>query len=118
MTIVIELLVALLLIGGGVFALAAGVGILRMPDLYVRMHASTKAGTLAAGLAMAGVAVAFADAAVAMRAAIIVAFLLMTAPVAAHLIGRAAYKAKVPLWEKSVIDEYGDGLPSGKGANE
>lgn len=106
MNLAVELLAAALLIGGGVFSFAAGLGLLRLPDLYVRMHASTKAGTLGAMLIMAAMALFFMDGGVAMRGLVIVVFLLLTAPVAAHLIGRAAYRSGVPLWKRSVLDEY------------
>ncbi len=100
--------VVLLLIAGGVFAFAAGLGLVRMPDVYVRMHASTKAGTLGTGLILVGVAVYFGDMGVAARAAAVAVFLMLTAPVGAHLIGRAAYRAGVPLWKDSVVDELED----------
>jgi multicomponent Na+:H+ antiporter subunit G len=101
-----EYVTALLLVSGGAFACIAGLGLVRMPDVYIRMHAATKAGTLGTGLILAAVAVHFADAAVAMRALAAIAFLLITAPVAAHMIGRAAYRTGVPLWEGSIIDEW------------
>ena len=85
----------------GLFALVAALGILRMPDLLLRMHASTKAGTLACGLTMLAAALVFGDLGVAVRAAGVVVFLLLTAPVAAHMIGRAALRTGVPtrLWD-------------------
>lgn len=101
----IDLLTALLLLSGGFFCAAAALGVLRMPDLMIRMHASTKAGTLGAGLILLAVAVHFGDVSVASRALAAIAFLLITAPVAAHMIGRAAYRTGVPLWEHSVVDE-------------
>ena len=101
-----DLMVIGLLVGGGLFAAIAGLGLLRMPDVYIRMHAATKAGTLGAGLILAAVAVHFAEAGITVRALAAIAFLMITAPVAAHLIGRAAYRTGVPLWEGSVIDEW------------
>jgi len=101
-----EYVTALLLVSGGAFACIAGLGLVRMPDVYIRMHAATKAGTLGTGLILAAVAVHFADAAVAIRALAAIVFLLITAPVAAHMIGRAAYRTGVPLWEGSIIDEW------------
>ncbi|WP_226779614.1 monovalent cation/H(+) antiporter subunit G [Oceaniglobus trochenteri] len=81
----------LLLLGGG-FAVIAGLGVLRLPDVLVRMHASTKAGTLACGLIIAAGMVFFADLPVLFRGGLIVGFLMLTAPVAAHMIGRAALR--------------------------
>lgn len=106
----IDLLTALLALAGGFFAFAAALGVVRMPDLFIRMHASTKAGTLGAGLILAALAVHTWDLAVATRALAAFAFLLLTAPVAAHMIGRAAYRTGVPLWEASILDEMGDRL--------
>jgi multicomponent Na+:H+ antiporter subunit G len=94
----------LLLLGGG-FTLVAGLGLLRMPDVFIRMHASTKAGTLGVGLILLAAALHFGDPAIAARALLIALFVLLTAPVAAHLIARAAYRTGTPLWDRSVIDE-------------
>ena len=101
----IDLLVALLLVLGGGFAAIAGLGVLRLPDVLIRMHASTKAGTLGVGLIVIAVAVAKGDLLVTSKAVLIILFLLLTAPVAAHLIGRAAYRSGTPLSSRTVIDE-------------
>ena len=112
----IDLLTAFLALAGGFFAFAAALGVVRMPDLFIRMHASTKAGTLGAGLILAALAIHAWDLAVATRALAAFAFLLLTAPVAAHMIGRAAYRTGVPLWEGSILDEMGDSLKHAEGA--
>ena len=101
-----ELLVALLLLAGGFFLFVAGLGILRLPDVLIRMHASTKAGTLGAGLIFIGVAVHFGDTASISVASLTIIFLLATAPVGAHAIGRAAYRMKVKLWDHTHLDEW------------
>lgn len=91
---------------GAAFMLVAALGLLRMPDLLMRMHAATKAGTLGAALLLLAVAVASADAGVTVRAAATIVFLFLTAPVSAHVIGRAAYNSgKLQLWEKTHLDE-------------
>lgn len=104
-----EIAAGILLLLGGFFCAVAGLGVLRLPDVLVRMHASTKAGTLGVGLTMLGVAVQFAGdtggGLVVAKALLIVLFLLLTAPVGAHLIGRAAYRSETPLWEGTVVDE-------------
>ncbi|WP_411838957.1 monovalent cation/H(+) antiporter subunit G [Paracoccus sp. ME4] len=92
-----DIIIAALVVAGGVFCFAAGMGVLRLPDLLTRMHASTKAGTLGSGLILVAVAVAFAETTVIARAVAAILFLLMTAPVAAHLIGRAAFRTGVPM---------------------
>jgi len=101
----IDVVVTLLLIAGGWFAFVAGLGVLRMPDVYIRMHASTKAGTLGVGLILLGVLVFFGDLSVGTRAIAAIAFILITAPVAAHMIGRAAYRTETPMWEGTLTDE-------------
>ena len=108
-----DIITAACLVGGGLFAFIAGLGLARMPDVFIRMHAATKAGTLGVGLIMAAVAVNFADLGIAVRAFAGIAFLIITAPVAAHLIGRAAYREGVPLWRGTVIDEW-RGQPQGQ----
>ncbi len=100
-----QTLISFLLIAGGVFAAIAGIGLLRFPDVLMRMHASTKAGTLGVGLIVVSVASYFSDDLVTTKAVLIVLFILLTAPVAAHLIGRAAYRTKTPLWAPTVIDD-------------
>lgn len=89
---------AALIISGGFFCFVAGLGVLRLPDLLIRMHASTKAGTLGSGLIFIAVAIYFADTATTTRAVATILFMLITAPVAAHMIGRAAFRAGVTLW--------------------
>jgi len=98
-------LTAALVLAGGLFGLVASVGMLRLPDIITRMHASTKAGTLGAGLIMAAVAVHFMEVGITLRAACAILFLLLTAPVAAHVIGRAAYRCGIQLWDRTWVDE-------------
>ncbi|MEM9783886.1 MAG: monovalent cation/H(+) antiporter subunit G [Pseudomonadota bacterium] len=100
-----EVVASALLIGGALFTLIAGIGLVRMQDVFMRMHASTKAGTLGVGLIMLGCAVGFDQGWAVARALGAFAFLLLTAPVAAHMIGRAAYLARTPLSPRTVIDE-------------
>ena len=101
-----EPIISALIVIGGIFAAIAGIGILRLPDVLIRMHASTKAGTLGVGLIMIGIAVHFGDMVVITKSVLIILFLLLTAPVAAHLIGRAAYRSGTPLWPGMVIDQW------------
>lgn len=105
MTGLLEGVVALLIVAGSFFALVSGIGVLRFPDLFARMHAATKAGTLGVGLLLGALALDSGDLGVTTEALAIIAFLLLTAPVAAHVIGRAAYFDGVPLWEGTLRDE-------------
>ncbi len=93
------------MLGGAFFMIVAALGVLRMPDLLMRMHAATKAGTLGAGMVLIAVAVHYGELGIAMRAIATVVFLFLTAPVAAHMIGRAAYFVGIRLWEGTFIDE-------------
>lgn len=84
------------LIVGAFFSLTATIGVLRFPDLYTRLHAAAKAGPVGAGFVLLAVALAAFDAATALRAIVGIVFLILTAPVAAHLLARTAYLAGVP----------------------
>lgn len=86
----IDVIVALFLLIGSFFALVAAIGIYRLPDVLMRMHASTKAGTLGSSLILVGCAVLFADGAITTRVIATIVFLMLTAPIAAHMLGRAA----------------------------
>ncbi|MEM6491060.1 MAG: monovalent cation/H(+) antiporter subunit G [Pseudomonadota bacterium] len=94
----IEAIAWALLVLGGVFTVFAGIGIVRLPDVFIRMHAATKVGTLGSGLIMAGVAVHFGDADVVIRCLLIFVFLMLTAPIGAHMIGRAALNMGIEPW--------------------
>ncbi len=95
----------LLLFVGSAFLLLAAIGVMRMPDVFSRMQAATKAATLGAACMLSAVAVHFDDFGVTIRALLVVAFVFLTAPVAAHVIARAAYFIGVPLWEGTTVDE-------------
>jgi multicomponent Na+:H+ antiporter subunit G len=76
-----------------------------MPDVFTRMQASTKASTLGLGCLLVGAALQMGDFASFIQAASIGAFVLLTTPVAGHVIARASYFADVPLWKGTVLDE-------------
>lgn len=97
--------VVLLLIGSAFCALAA-LGILRFPDVYTRLHAASKAGPLGAGLILLAVAFASDDWSVALKAVIGLVFLLLTAPVSAHLLARAALRSGVRPSALTSINEF------------
>jgi multicomponent Na+:H+ antiporter subunit G len=108
---IMDIVVAVLLVSGGAFCFVAGLGLLRLQDVYLRMHAATKAGTLGAGLILVGVAVHFGELGIDIRALLAIAFLVITAPVAAHMIGRTAYRSRVAMWEGSTVDEWEGRVP-------
>lgn len=102
---IISYLAGILIIVGSFFALVAAIGLVRFPDVYSRMHAASKAGTVGSGLMLIALAVVAGDFATTLRAVAGVVFLLLTAPIAAHLLARASYKAGYKLWSGTVIDE-------------
>ena len=79
-----------LLIIGALFSVVAAIGLLRLPDLYTRMHAASKTGTMGAGLSFVAIAIIAFDGPVILRAIVGFIFLMLTAPVSAHLLARAA----------------------------
>lgn len=95
----------ILLLAGALFCLLASIGVLRLPDLYTRMHAASKAGAVGGGLILLAVAVLSFDLAVAARAIIGVAFILLTTPLSAHLLARASYEPDYPAEKKMAVDE-------------
>jgi multicomponent Na+:H+ antiporter subunit G len=96
---------AALVVAGGTFAFLAAVGMLRLPDLYMRLHAASKAGAVGAGLILLGLAVASLDTAVALRAILGIAFLLLTTPVSAHLLARSAYRTGIEPHKSTTIND-------------
>ncbi len=101
----IEWLQGILLVVGSLFMFIAALGIVRLPDLLTRMHASTKGASLGVMLLMAAVALHFLEEVVFARTIAITFFVLLTAPVAAHVIGRAGYFVGLELWQGTLKDE-------------
>jgi multicomponent Na+:H+ antiporter subunit G len=93
------------LVLGASFSLVAALGVWRLPDLYTRMHAASKAGAVGGGLVLLAVAVLSFDAGVALRAIMGIVFLLLTTPVAAHLLARASYRVQDETSVDMVVDE-------------
>jgi len=100
-----DIVTAIVWLTGAAFALLAAIGVLRMPDVFTRMQASTKASTFGLGCLLFGAALQLGDFAAWIRVSCIGAFVLMTTPVAGHVIARASYFADVPLWKGTVLDE-------------
>lgn len=100
-----DVVTAIVWLVGSAFALLAAVGVLRMPDVFTRMQASTKASTLGLACLLIGTAVQMGDLASVIRVASIGAFVLLTTPVSGLVIARASYFADVPLWKGTVLDE-------------
>ncbi|SKB47981.1 multicomponent Na+:H+ antiporter subunit G [Salegentibacter holothuriorum] len=100
-SVIIVILVTL----GTLFVLLSAIGLVRMPDTYMRISVNTKAATLGVGLILVGTAVFFNDLSTTSRSLVIILFVFLTAPVSAHLIGRASYFMGVKLWKGSIMDD-------------
>ncbi|GEO84326.1 MULTISPECIES: monovalent cation/H(+) antiporter subunit G [Alphaproteobacteria] len=99
------LFTASLIVGGALFALVAAIGLNRFPDLYTRMHAASKAGTVGSGLLLLAVGLHAGDLATFSRAIAGFFFFILTAPVSAHLLAKAAHQVGYKLSPVSVLDE-------------
>lgn len=97
MTLVTAVIVLFAAIGV-FFTLVAAVGVIRLPDVYSRSHAATKADTLGAGFGILAVAIYFGTAGEILRSILLLTFIYITNPTAAHAITRAAYSQNVPVW--------------------
>lgn len=104
--IITDYIAVIILLIGACFALTASIGLLRLPDLYTRMHAASKAGTLGSGLALLALAVHSLEPSVVSRALAGIVFFLLTAPVSSHLLARAAYLTGTKPGPETVLDEY------------
>lgn len=104
-----ELMIAALLLLGGFFALVGSVGLARLDDFYSRLHGPTKATTLGVGGMLAASAVFFSTRAtgVSLHEVLVLLFLVMTAPVSAHLLARAALRLRVPSVSAPARDRTG-----------
>lgn len=97
MSVLVDVIAILLMLIGVLFLLIAAIGVLRFPDVLQRMHASTKTGTVGAGLVVIGSVVLHGEFWSIVTGILILLFLLLTVPVAAHVLGRAAYVSGAPL---------------------
>ena len=94
---VIPAVTAILMLLGAIIALISAIGLLRLPDLFTRMHAASKAATAASGLALIAGALESQDVTIWVKCIATIGFLLVTAPVSAHLLAKAALKAGYPV---------------------
>lgn len=108
----IELLAAILILFASIMSLISALGLIRMPDVYTRSHSATKSSTLAVMMALLGAFIYFwaHDGTISVRLLLGIIFVFMTAPVAGHLICRAAYRSGVKLSKQSGEDVLKDVL--------
>jgi multicomponent Na+:H+ antiporter subunit G len=109
-----EILVAACLLLGTFLIVVTGLGLLRFPDVFCRMHAAGKAGTLGVVLIILATVIAFAgtDHDVSVRGLLAIVFQFLTSPAATHLLARASYICDYPLSERTAVDELKVFLPS------
>jgi multicomponent Na+:H+ antiporter subunit G len=93
---------------GAFFVFVAALGVLRLPDVYMRISAASKASTLGVSALLTGTALYFGDAPTLFRVGAILLFIALTVPVGGHMIGRAGYVSGSPLWKGSICDELRD----------
>ena len=102
----IEIIVSVLLIVGSLLMPLAAIGIMRMPDFFTRMQAGTKASSLGAALLLIAFPLHFGQVSFFTRALAAILFIFLTAPIAAHMLSRAAYLRGSEMWEGTVRDEW------------
>jgi multicomponent Na+:H+ antiporter subunit G len=89
------LLSAFLLVAGALFSLIASLGLLRLPDLFSRMHAASKAGTAGSGLVLIAAALHAGEWSIWLKCIVALIFFVFTAPLSAHLLAKAALAAGI-----------------------
>jgi len=102
---VLDAVAAALVLTGVALGIAAGLGLHRFPDVFARMHAATKPATLGLVLVLAGAALRVEDPGDVAKLLLVVALQFVAAPVGAHMIGRAAYRAGTELSPTTSCDE-------------
>lgn len=95
MQILLDVLSWACLIGGGVFVIVGGIGLLRMPDFFTRLHAAALTDTLGMGLVVLGLMLQSGVSTPTIKLLMIFAFMLLTNPTATHALARAALRGKV-----------------------
>ncbi len=100
-----EWIAAILLILGALFMLISAIGMLRLPDIYLRTHAATKAPSLGLLLMVTGLAVYFGEWWPAVEAFLISLFIFITLPIGTHMIALVAHIMKTPQSDKTALDE-------------
>jgi len=106
MQLLIEIISSFFILSGVIFIVISGIGLLRLPDFYIRISVVTKAITLGITLILLGIGIYFNDLIIASKIIAIISFMMITSPVSAHIIARAATKNKVPFWKKTILKDF------------
>lgn len=99
---------------GLIFDFIGCLGLLRFPDVYNRLHASIKCVTLGTSSILFGLFFYKGFSPAGIKALLCILFLVLTAPVSAHVLARSAHKSGVKLWEKSVCDKYEEDIKNSR----
>lgn len=108
MAIIIEIAVWIFMALGVFFYLVGSIALIRFPDIYSRLHATTKLDTLGLGLILVGLMLHDRFSLSSIKLLFILFFMFLTSPTAAHVLARAAYKSGIKLWGVNPIDRYGE----------
>ncbi len=100
-----EILAGIFILLGSAFVFIAALGLIRLDDVFMRMHAATKAGTLGVGFMLIAVAIFFGLLSVTVKSISVIIFFMLTAPIGAHMLGRASYMSGVSLSSETGLDE-------------
>jgi multicomponent Na+:H+ antiporter subunit G len=115
-----ELVIVALLAGGVFFVFVGAVGIIRLPDLYTRTHATSKSDTLGVVLSLAAAALVFETVEFQLKVVALLLFMLITTPTATHAIARAAFDQGIEPWttESDGADESDEGRTASEESDE
>lgn len=105
---VLDVVSGVLIVAGCLLGLLGGIGMVRLPDVFARMHAATKPPTLGLVLVAAGAILRVDDVADVTLLVLVVMLQFLTAPVGAHLVGRSAYSSGGQVSPDTVVDELAD----------
>jgi len=104
----LEVIVSLLLLVGLVFTFAGSFGLLRLPDIICRMHATGKSSTVGVSAIVLASFTYFtaSEPGASIKELLTIVFVFLSGPVGAHMIARAAYRSQVPLHERTIVNEW------------
>jgi multicomponent Na+:H+ antiporter subunit G len=105
--VISEVIAAVFIVFGTIFSFLSAIGLIRLPDVYTRSHATSKSASLGVLVILLGTFLYFwiQDGYVSVRLLLGIFFVFLTVPVSGHLINRAAYRSNVPLGKESVQDD-------------
>ncbi len=112
-----EIISGILILIGAVFMLISSIGMIRLPDFYIRNSASTKAVVLGCSLILLGVAIHYDEILIFIEVFAIIFFIFLISPLAAHIVSRAAVITKVEFWKKTKLNDlekYREDLEDGE----